>query len=68
VLGEFIRAVLERALESELTAHLGYEKHESGHWDDPAVYVGWTASRPPRHSADCGQKLAGMTGYRSSMS
>jgi putative transposase len=28
VLGELIRAVLERALESGLTAHLGYEKHE----------------------------------------
>ena len=30
MLGELIRAVLERALESELTAHLGYEKHERG--------------------------------------
>src|SRR5450755_583869 len=28
MLGELVRAVLERALESELTAHLGYEKHE----------------------------------------
>jgi putative transposase len=26
MLGELVRAVLERALESELTAHLGYEK------------------------------------------
>ena len=30
MLGELIRAVLERALESELTAHLGYERHERG--------------------------------------
>lgn len=30
MLGELIRAVLERALEAELTAHLGYEKHERG--------------------------------------
>jgi hypothetical protein len=28
MLGELVRAVLERALESELTAHLGYEKGE----------------------------------------
>jgi len=28
MLGEMIRAVLERALEAELTAHLGYEKHD----------------------------------------
>ena len=27
MLGELVRAVLERALESELTAHLGYERH-----------------------------------------
>src|SRR6185437_8045009 len=30
MLGELIRAVLERALESELTARLGYEEHERG--------------------------------------
>jgi transposase-like protein len=30
MLGELVRAVLERALESELTAHLGYEKSERG--------------------------------------
>ena len=30
MLGELIRAVLERALESELTAHLGYEKGGRG--------------------------------------
>jgi len=30
MLGELVRAVLERALESELTAHLGYERHEAG--------------------------------------
>ena len=28
MLGELVRAVLERALESELTAHLGYERNE----------------------------------------
>jgi putative transposase len=28
MLGELVRAVLERALEAELTAHLGYEKHD----------------------------------------
>ena len=28
MLGEMVRAVLERALEAELTAHLGYEKHD----------------------------------------
>jgi transposase-like protein len=32
MLGELVRAVLERALESELAAHLGYEPHErAGH-------------------------------------
>ena len=32
MLGELVRAVLERALEAELTAHLGYERHErAGH-------------------------------------
>ena len=30
MLGELIRAVLERALEAELTAHLGYEKGGQG--------------------------------------
>ena len=30
MLGELIRAVLERARESELTAHLGYDRHERG--------------------------------------
>ncbi len=30
MLGELIRAVLERALEAELTAHLGYERGERG--------------------------------------
>src|ERR1700722_20471008 len=30
MLGELVAAVLERALESELTAHLGYERHEAG--------------------------------------
>jgi putative transposase len=28
LLGELVKAVLERALEAELTAHLGYERHE----------------------------------------
>jgi putative transposase len=32
MLGEMVRAVLERALEAELTAHLGYARHDpSGH-------------------------------------
>jgi putative transposase len=32
VLGELVKAVLERALEAELTAHLGYERHDrAGH-------------------------------------
>jgi putative transposase len=32
VLGELVRAVLERALEAELTAHLGYERSDpAGH-------------------------------------
>ena len=30
MLGELVKAVLERALEAELTAHLGYEKSEQG--------------------------------------
>src|ERR1700690_603644 len=30
MLGELVRAVLERALEAELTAHLGYGKGERG--------------------------------------
>jgi putative transposase len=28
MLGELVKAVLERALEAELTAHLGYGKHD----------------------------------------
>src|SRR6266567_5705126 len=28
MLGELVKAVLERALEAELTAHLGYERHD----------------------------------------
>ncbi|MGH3157633.1 MAG: transposase, partial [Streptosporangiaceae bacterium] len=28
MLGELVKAVLERALEAELTAHLGYARHE----------------------------------------
>jgi putative transposase len=28
MLGELVKAVLERALETELTAHLGYDKHD----------------------------------------
>src|SRR5215469_13248410 len=32
MLGELVKVVLERALEAELTAHLGYEKHQpAGH-------------------------------------
>jgi putative transposase len=32
MLGELVKAVLERALEAELTAHLGYDRHErAGH-------------------------------------
>ena len=32
MLGELVKAVLERALEAELTAHLGYARHDpSGH-------------------------------------
>src|SRR6266545_8419709 len=32
MLGELVKAVLERALEAELTAHLGYGRHDpSGH-------------------------------------
>src|SRR3954451_19293344 len=30
MLGELVKAVLERALEAELTAHLGYAKHTQG--------------------------------------
>src|SRR6202451_1784126 len=30
MLGELVKAGLERALESELTAHLGYDRHERG--------------------------------------
>src|ERR1700688_4236062 len=30
MLGELVRAVLERALEAEMAAHLGYEKSERG--------------------------------------
>ena len=30
MLGELVKAVLERALEAEITAHLGYEKSEQG--------------------------------------
>ncbi len=29
MLGELVKAVLERALEGELTAHLGYDKHDA---------------------------------------
>ena len=36
MLGELVRAVLERALESELTAHLGYEKGGRGAADGNA--------------------------------
>jgi hypothetical protein len=32
MLGELVKAVLERALDAELTAHLGYERREvAGH-------------------------------------
>ncbi|WP_345581679.1 transposase, partial [Nonomuraea rosea] len=30
MLGDLVKAVLERALEAELTAHLGYTRHEQG--------------------------------------
>ena len=36
MLGELVRAVLERALESELTAHLGYAKGRRGSQDGNA--------------------------------
>jgi transposase-like protein len=39
MLGELIRAVLERALEAELTAHLGYEKGGRGGQDGNARFV-----------------------------
>ncbi|MCP2335208.1 transposase-like protein [Actinomadura rupiterrae] len=30
MLGDLVKAVLERALEAELTAHLGYDRHVQG--------------------------------------
>ncbi len=39
MLGELVRAVLERALEAELTAHLGYERNErAGRGGGPGNY------------------------------
>src|SRR6266581_8267455 len=39
MLGELVKAVLERALEAELTAHLGYEKNErAGRGGGPVNY------------------------------
>src|SRR6266480_649285 len=39
MLGELVRAVLERALEAELTAHLGYERNDrAGRGGGPGNY------------------------------
>jgi hypothetical protein len=62
VLGELVKAVLERALEAELTAHLGYEKsdpagHHSGNSRNGAIAkkvqtgVGPVALQVPRDRA-----------------
>src|SRR5713101_7255032 len=36
MLGELVAAVLERALQAELTAHLGYDRHDRAGHHDPA--------------------------------
>jgi hypothetical protein len=56
MLGELVRAVLERALESELTAHLGYAK--GGRGDAGGEGVGAGVDAVP--DADAG--LAGCSG------
>src|SRR5579864_5049482 len=38
MLGELVKAVLERALEAELTAHLGYERNERAGRGGPGNY------------------------------
>ena len=46
MLGELVRAVLERALEAELTAHLGYERDErAGRGGGPANYRNGTIAK-----------------------
>ena len=46
MLGELVRAVLERALEAELTAHLGYERNDrAGRGGGPANYRNGTIGK-----------------------
>jgi transposase-like protein len=46
MLGELVRAVLERALEAELTAHLGYERNErAGRGGGPPNYRNGTIAK-----------------------
>jgi putative transposase len=46
MLGELVKAVLERALEAELTAHLGYGRGErAGHGGGPANYRNGTIAK-----------------------
>src|SRR2546425_305823 len=46
MLGELVKAVLERALEAELTAHLGYERNErAGRGGGPANYRNGTIDK-----------------------
>ena len=46
MLGELVRAVLERALEAELTAHLGYAKNDrAGRGGGPANYRNGTIGK-----------------------
>jgi hypothetical protein len=68
MLGELIRAVLERALEAELTAHLGYAKGRRRSWDTCCGVPGQPARehlvdsrrevRPPRGDWAAGRTSA----------
>ena len=66
MLGELIRAVLERALEAELTAHLGYAKGGRGGAGTATPATGRSPRRSRRASGRCRFRSRGTGRDRSS--
>jgi len=64
MLGELVRAVLERALEAELTAHLSYERHERGGPATPVTGPSPRRCRPGSARCPCRCRGTGLVTAR----
>ena len=66
MLGELVKAVLERALQAELTAHLGYERHDQAGHNSGTPATERSARRCRPGSARLAWKCPGIEPARSS--